>query len=234
MIATGMGLVCFMVFAFIIGVVVLVCLLLLLIIQSEKYRRPVKIVFLFTIAIAILLAIPIVIKACSFHIKRRAYVKMLKSYVPPELRDEVPRSFFSDAGAYDWYRFALVYPYSVDMIDTTDNGHLRKERDEDPEIGGQLTHLTFDAKLMVARVYFWYYNPREKVEPEIFWIVFNFSSGRFDKFPTEEQALAEAKKRGFSGKQILEDLETHYDRFTGDLSYSPPDPNTPAKTPPDC
>jgi hypothetical protein len=209
----------YMLVAFILGVSIFVCLLLLLVLKSKEARQAVKIGLISNVAVAILFATLIVVNLCTFHIKRRPYVKMLKSYVPPELQDEVPRWFFNQCGAYDWYQFALVYPYYVTMIDSTDTGYLREARDDNTEIGGKLTHLTFDASLLVARVH--YSDPWGKKESETFWIVLDFSSGQFHKFALEKEALAEANRRGFSGKQLLEDLETHYNRFAGDIPYSP-------------
>lgn len=208
----------YMLVAFIFGVSIFVCLILLLVFKSKEARQVVKIGLICNVGVAILFATPIVVNLCTFHIKRRPYVKMLKSYVPPEFRDEVPRSFFNNVGSYDVFCFALVYPYWVQMIDGPDYGELRNLRDADPEIGGYLRKLTFDPNLMIACVSESKWSNKKS---EIFWIVLEFRSGEFDKFTAEEEALNEGNNRGFSGKQELEDVEIHYDRFAGDIPYSP-------------
>ena len=205
----------FIIFAFLIILSILIPLFLLFVWRIKRGRLGIKIWLITSVALAIMVAIPIVLNQLVFHIKRRPYIKMLKSYVPAELQKEIPWHFFNDLGAYDTWKFALVYPYKVTMIDSTDFGFLKNFRGETPEIGGDLTHLTFDANFLVARVY--YSDIWGEKESETFWIVFEFSSGKFEKFTTENQALAEANKRGFSGKQLLEDLNTHYDRFAGDI-----------------
>lgn len=205
----------YIVFALLIALSILIPLFLLFICRIKQHRQEITIWLITSVTLAAIVATPIVLRMRAIYIRRKPYIDMLKSYVPAELKKEVPWRFFNDSGAYDWYRFALVYPYYVSMIDSTEFGYLRNIRDKDPEIGGRLTHLTFDANLLVARVY--YFDPWGKKEPETFWIVFEFSSGKFDKFSTESQALAEARERGFSGKQVLEDLRTHYDRFAGNI-----------------
>jgi len=205
----------FIIFAFLVILSILIPLFLLFVWRIKRGRLGIKIWLITSVALAIMVATPIALNILFFHIRRRPYIKILKSYVPAELQKEVPRWFFNDIGGIDSYNFALVYPYRVWMLDNPKTGLLRKVQDEDPEIGGELTHLTFDANFLVARVH--HSGPRNKKESETFWIVFEFSSGKFEKFATENQALAEANKRGFSGKQVLEDLKIHYERFAGNI-----------------
>jgi len=205
----------FIIFAFLIILSILIPLFLLFVWRIKIGRLGIKIWLITSILSAIIVATvatPIALNILFFHIRRRPYIKMLKSYVPAELQKEVPRWFFNDSGWIDSFNFALVYPYRICMGDDPRAGWLRNVRDDDPEIGGKLTHLTFDANLLVARV-----SPWGEKKTEAFWIVFEFSTGKFEKFAKENQALTEANRRGFSGKQVLEGLKTHYDRFVGDI-----------------
>ncbi len=199
--------------AFVVALGIFVLLVLLFLFRVRKKRNFLKVLLGLFIGAAVVLVVPTVFELCQFHIQRRPYVKKLKSYIPPELRKEVPSSFFNDIGGYDLWRFALVYPYRVSMIDSPDRGDLENVRADNPEVGGELTHLSFDSKLMVAKVS--YRDIWEEKKPETFWIVFEFSSGKFDRFDSEEEALSEANRRGFTGKQVLENLKTYYDRFVG-------------------
>jgi len=208
----------FIIFACLIILSILIPLFLLFVWRIKRGRLGIKIWLITSVILAIMVttvATPIALNILFFHLRRRSYINMLKSYVPAELQEEVPRWFFNDSGWIDSFNFALVYPYRIRMGDDPKTGWLDNVRDDDPEIEGRLTHLTFDANLLVARVSFVDTWVEKEIEP--FWIVFEFSSGKFDKFTTEKLALAEANRRGFSGKQVLEKLKTHYDRFVGDI-----------------
>ena len=205
----------FIIFASMIILSILIPLFLLLVWRFKRGRMGIIIWLTSSVALAIMVATvttPIALNELFYHLRRRPYIKMLKSYVPAELQEEVPRWFFNDSGWIDSFNFALVYPYRIRMGDSPKTGWLDNVRDDDPEIEGRLTHLTFDANLLVARV-----SPWGEKESEPFWIVFEFPTGKFEKFTTEKLALAEANRRGFSGKQVLEGCKTHYYRFVGDI-----------------
>ena len=52
------------------------------------------------------------------------HIAKLKSYVPENVLKTVDAEFYTYAGFRDWWRFPLVYPYSICCIDTLDAGHL--------------------------------------------------------------------------------------------------------------
>lgn len=195
------------------GLLVWIPLLIMIFAQKEetiKVARGCVIVSLTLVASVILLGLG---RSCTMNRKARTYTDKLKSYVPQDVRCQIPPQFYADGGAYDFLRFALVYPYEVRMVDTTDSGELSRFMGEDPEIGGRLTNLAFDGSLLIGRVLYrdvWGEKPSET-----FWIVFEFSSGGYERYNTEAEAVAEAQRRGFSGQVVLEDLNTHYGRFVG-------------------
>jgi hypothetical protein len=54
-------------------------------------------------------------------------VELLKSYVPAETLPTVNPDYFTYFGFRDWWRWPLVYPYSIHAIDTVDHGRLLDE-----------------------------------------------------------------------------------------------------------
>ncbi len=153
---------------------------------------------------------------------RRQYIDKLKSYVPADVLPTVPEDFYTYPGFRDWWRFPLVYPYSIHAIDDLGRGHVHRHskgqriahaEEEQLEIA-DLTHLSFDGSFMVARV-----DPNpppsrdagDALEPA-YWIVFSFETGTSDRFASEAEAISSAKEQGFAGSVKLESVETHYNR----------------------
>lgn len=154
---------------------------------------------------------------------RRQYIDKLKSYVPADVLPTVPEDFYTYPGFRDWWRFPLVYPYSIHTIDDLERGrlcrHSRGQRIAHAEEKhlqiADLTHLTFDGSFMIARVDS---NPPppfrhagDALEPAS-WIVFRFETGTFDRFASEAEAISSAKEQGFAGSTKLESVETHHNR----------------------
>ena len=149
----------------------------------------------------------------------KAHVEKLKSYVDPEVLKTVDPDFFTYPGFRDWFRFPLVYPYQVEMVDELDLGALNRVRSGAKireggargDIVRWLTHLSFDGKFLVGRVY----SGRKFAEPkpaDIYWIVFEFASGEYERFDSKGEAVKYARDHGFTGDERLESLRTHYDR----------------------
>lgn len=154
---------------------------------------------------------------------RRKHIEKLRSYVAPDVLRTVPDEFYSHPGFRDWYRFPLVYPYSVHTIDDLQRGyvcrHSTGQRIDDGEEEQlqieDLTHLAFDGRLVVARVD---PNPSppfrdagDTLQP-VCWIVLKFETGAIEKFASEADAVTSAKEQGFTGSRKLEPLETHFNR----------------------
>src|SRR5262245_52027323 len=67
--------------------------------------------------------------------RRAEHIAKLKSHVPANVLKTVDPEFYTYSGFRDWWRFPLVYPYSVKCIDTLDSGHL-SQHDGKSEISG--------------------------------------------------------------------------------------------------
>jgi hypothetical protein len=154
---------------------------------------------------------------------RRKHIEKLKSYVAPDVLRTVPDEFYSHPGFRDWYRFPLVYPYSVHTIDDLERGYVYRHSTGQRIANGEeerlqitnLTHLAFDGRLLVARVD---PNPRppfrgagDTLEP-VYWIVLKFETGALEEFASQSDAVTNAEEQGFTGDETLESLEVHYNR----------------------
>jgi len=150
---------------------------------------------------------------------RQAHIAKLKSWVPAEYAGKVDPDFFTYPGFRDWFRFPLVYPYSINMVDDLQDGALVKVGPNKRiasggawgAILGRLSHIAFNDRYMVGRV-----NSGEKwgtPKPEdIHWVLFEFASGESKTFPTEEEALAAAREVGFDSDTVLLSVEEQYNR----------------------
>ena len=151
--------------------------------------------------------------------ERDAHIANLRSYVPRKLLTKVEPDFFDYPGVRDWYRFPLVYPYSVGAVDDLKYGYLdRADPSKKIRDGGavtpivhRITHLSFDKQVLVARVYSGDRFAKPKPS-EIYWVVFQFATGRLERFKSKAAALRSAQERGFSGRHKLETVKTHYHR----------------------
>jgi hypothetical protein len=80
----------------------------------------------------------------------------LKSYEPAIYKGTVPEQFYINRGAYDWWRFPLVYPYSIGCIDVTEYGCIYSDKGKtDYDAGGSIQPVTdyFD-KFIFDKSYF--------------------------------------------------------------------------------
>ncbi len=70
-------------------------------------------------------------------------VNLLRSYEPATFKGKVVEQFYKNAGAFDWYRFPLVYPYSIGCIDVTGYGRIYSDLDRtDYDKGGGMQPLS--------------------------------------------------------------------------------------------
>lgn len=58
---------------------------------------------------------------------KSSQIELLKSYTPDTLRSSVPETFYTYFGFRDWYRYPLVYPYSLNCIDEKNYGTIVSE-----------------------------------------------------------------------------------------------------------
>lgn len=135
-------------------------------------------------------------------------IESLKSLTPDSLKKEVPASFFTYFGFRDWYRFPLVYPYSINCVDILDYGQLYNERlaaniSESNEGVIQLQifgirAFTFDENLLLAKLM----NQMEPSRPASY-ILFYFGTQKTETFNSEDQLFKRAREIGFKEDLLL-------------------------------
>jgi hypothetical protein len=142
-------------------------------------------------------------------------VELLKSYVSEEVLSKANPTYYTYFGFRDWWRFPLVYPYSIHTIDEVDHGCLYDESKVKnyEDINHQelvdmdiceITHLTLDKNYLLLQV--------EK-EDGLKFIMFNFSTAEKAVFNAKDEMLAKAKELGFAGKPELMTLRAYDDLF---------------------
>lgn len=135
-------------------------------------------------------------------------VERLKSYVPEATRATIQPGYYTYFGFRDWWRFPLVYPYSIHAIDVLDHGRLCDERrvTDYRDINNQelietgidgITHLALDANLLLLRT-------RDRGSSTLAaFVLFQFGTGEQTAFSTEAELFEKAGALGFEGEQEL-------------------------------
>lgn len=137
-------------------------------------------------------------------------VLLLKQYAPPEAGPVSP-DFYTYFGFRDWWRFPLVYPYSILAVDTTERGKLvaasgdvdfrnPNEGLEDAGIS-DITLLTFDQKTLLVKTGETYQT-------------FDFASRQVGMFQSEQELFDAAKKLQFQGEYRLMSIDEYNGLFT--------------------
>jgi hypothetical protein len=153
--------------------------------------------------------------------KRRAeHIAKLKGYVPANVLKTVDPEFYTYSGFRDWWRFPLVYPYSIQCIDSLSSGHLC-QHDGKSKISdghaesyvqglGSLLAFNIDAHFLVGHTDGEAEDPKTGA-PVLRWILFDFTTGQIHSFKTKEELGAAAKVRGYSGDMEMPDIKSHYE-----------------------
>jgi len=150
-------------------------------------------------------------------------IELLKSYVSGEALSKANPDYYAFFGFRDWWRFPLVYPYSIHTIDEVNYGCLYDERNitDYDDINNQviidmgiceITHLTLDKDYLLLQVEEGdRFGASQAVGPEF--IIFNFNTAEKTTFNSKDELLAEAKKLGFGGKLELMTLREYDNLF---------------------
>ncbi len=144
----------------------------------------------------------------------------LKAYVPVNVLKTIDPEFYTYSGFRDWWRIPLVYPYSIQCIDSFDSGHLcqhdGKSRISDGNaeryVQGLSSLLAFniDAHFLIGNT------DRESVDPKtgaqvLRWVLFDFVTGQIHSFKSNEELAAAARARGYAGALDMPVVKAHYD-----------------------
>jgi hypothetical protein len=164
------------------------------------------------------------IGAIAEHVRERNLafeqrVDRLKSYIDPSVRDKVADKFFTEEGFRDWWRFPLVYPYSITCIDDLEDGSLGRDGDlpdgwTEIDSIGEITHLTFDGKYLLVRAIA-RTEPPPDPDTDYVYCLYEFRTGKHEQFKIREELFEAAKKRGFTGEFVLITVEGSFDQYFG-------------------
>ncbi|RZJ39223.1 MAG: hypothetical protein EOO18_01340 [Chryseobacterium sp.] len=133
-------------------------------------------------------------------------LNLVKSYEPKKFRGKVPQQFYDNRGAFDFWRYPLVYPYSIGCIDVRDYGSIYSDKDKtNYDEGGSIQPLTdyFD-KFTFDKVHFVATKcrspfDRDTVEISDQYFVFSFANGTSKNIKGLGNLKKELKNMKFSG-----------------------------------
>ena len=128
---------------------------------------------------------------------RQQFIKRAKTFVSEEELGQIDETYFTGEGFHDWFRFPLVYPYEMQMIDDLNDGAITGG--DAARVTG-ITHCAFDARVLVGK-------------DGDGWLLFEFESGELGSFTSKEDVMAEAVKRGFDPELEILSVEEQFRRF---------------------
>jgi len=153
-------------------------------------------------------------------------VELLKSYVPAKTLPAINPGYYTYFGFRDWWRFPLVYPYSIHTIDTVNYGRLLDESKvvnyddiNHQELIGTgvdaITHLALDRRYLLLRT-----EVGTQETADVQYILFEFSTAKQTTFDSEETLFEAAKALNFEGELSLITL-SDYDALFWETTKSP-------------
>ena len=142
--------------------------------------------------------------------KKTRYLDSLKIYEPKKYKGQVPKDFYTYFGAFDWYRYPLVYPYSICCVDVTDYGNIFSDEGvNDLENASGHIPLAFDFdKFIFNDKYFigkkskgFNSNDTTKFEKEYF--IFSFQNGSKKEIKDKVILKEKMKEIGFNRDTVF-------------------------------
>ena len=132
----------------------------------------------------------------------------------------MPNDYYEYRGVYDFWRFPLVYPYSLYCIDATDNGQIRSEKGiKDLKEGGFIEPLTeyfdlftLDKSFFVGHICAGHFEHDKVIKPESFFI-FSFADGKITNFQGIAKIKKELKRIKFTGSLKLMSIREYDEKL---------------------
>ncbi len=145
------------------------------------------------------------------------YVRTLKTYEPEKYKGRVPDGYYTYFGFRDWWRFPVVYPYSLTCIDVMDKGMLTNDsartnfEEGNPSLGAtpDFTRFTFDANYFAAELY---ESAGEKTQSASFFIL-EFKSGKITNYKDAQSLNKKMEELNFKGDKIMTTIRKYSERF---------------------
>ena len=145
------------------------------------------------------------------------YVRALKLYEPEKYKGKVPEQYYTYYGARDWWRFPLVYPYSILCIDVLDKGSIVSDSGKtDFEKGGgeniispSFDKFTFDANYLAGNILPDHQNTGNDEQ----FFLFNFADGKKLNFTNAAVLQKKLDEVRFTGSRKFITIREYNDRF---------------------
>jgi len=145
------------------------------------------------------------------------YIRILKQYESKQYKDKIPDAFYTDYGYYDWWRFPLVYPYSIYCIDVLDRGQVANDSGKTSFENGGLANtisdyfdkFTFDANYFIGITAA---APGSNDRAGEYFMI-SFQSGKTEKFKDRDALIKKLDEIGFNGSREFISVRNYSGRF---------------------
>ena len=145
------------------------------------------------------------------------YVRVLKTYEPIKYKGRVPEQYYSNYGSGDWWRFPLVYPYSIYCIDIRYKGAIvndsGKTNFENNSPAGYITpffdSFIFNENYLIGKIV----SDSGKAEIPGQFFIFDFRSGKSETISSPEALDKKLNGINFSGSRKFISVNEYSDRF---------------------
>jgi hypothetical protein len=138
-------------------------------------------------------------------------VQLLKSYVPQQTLEKINPDFYTYFSLGYFWRAPLVYPYSIQALDSLERGYLIDESAvtnyKTDSANNVIDLLSGIQKFSFDRNYL-------LVDKSDEFIIFEFQSREMQSFETEQALIVEAKKLQFEGNFEFVTLKDYNALFT--------------------
>jgi hypothetical protein len=149
-----------------------------------------------------------------------AFSRLVRSYEPQAYKGKVPPAYYDDRGAFDYWRYPLVYPYAINCIDTNDYGSICSEQDktsydEDSHVQvltDNFDRFTFDGRYLAGRRC---KTPFDDAAVDLTeqYFIFSFADGKSQDFKGLDRLKQELTRRGFRGDTALMTIRQYDERL---------------------
>ena len=142
----------------------------------------------------------------SYNKDTATLLNVIKSFEPNIYKGIVPKEYYTNRGELDWWRFPLVFPYSIGCIDVTEYGAIYNDKNK-TNFGEEgsvqpltvyFNKFTFDKSYFVASRYKSPFDADTVNFVDQFFI-FSFSSGTSKEIKGIDNLRKKLKEIKFSG-----------------------------------
>jgi len=133
------------------------------------------------------------------------YVKVLRMYEPAKYKGKVPEQYYTNYGFRDWWRFPLVYPYSVYCKGIPDKGAIVNDSSKtNYEEGYSVSYITplfdifiFDENYLAGKIV--QDNIKQEISEQYF--IFDFRTGRQERVNGKDSFYKKLNEINFNGSR---------------------------------